>query len=121
MLQNLFMTDEFLDLPAICQRVSTLPGIQGCVISRRGENVHAGELPEGFESPELLALAPGVTQIAGRLPIGTLKHFTLFAETHSVSFFERHGVQLCVVHRTRSFIPGVREKLVTVADELSKL
>src|SRR5437588_815064 len=42
------------------------------------------------------------------------------AEEHSVSFFERLGVCLCVVHRTRSFIPGVREKLVAIADELSK-
>jgi len=119
-LQNLFMTDEFLDLPAVCRHVSTLPGIQACVISRRDENVHAGDFPDGFESSELLAFAPGVTQVAGRLPIGALKHFTLYAETHSVSFFERQGVCLCVVHRARSFIPGVREKLVTVADELSK-
>jgi hypothetical protein len=119
-LQTLFMTDEFLDLPAICQRVSSLPGIQACVISRRGENVRAGEMPDGFEFSELLALAPGVTQAAGRLPIGALKHFTLYAETHSVSFFERREVCLYVVHRARSFIPGVREKLVTVADELSK-
>jgi hypothetical protein len=120
-LQTLFMTDEFLDLAAVCRQVSTLPGIQTCVISRRDENVHAGEMPAGFELSELLAFAPGVRQVAGRLPIGDLKHFTLYAETHSVSFFERHGVCLCVVHRARSFIPGVREKLVTVADELSKL
>ena len=119
-LQNLFMTDEFLDLSAVCRHVSGLPGIQACVISRRDENVSAGEMPDGFELSELLAFAPGVRQVAGRLPIGALKHFTLYAEAHSVSFFEQHGVCLCVVHRARSFIPGVREKLVTVADELSK-
>ena len=119
-LQTLFMTDEFLDLPAVCRHVSALPGIQACVVSRRGEKAHAGELPSGFEFSELLAFAPGVTQVAGRLPIGALQHFTLYAETHSVSFFEAHEAYLCVVHRARSFIPGVREKLVTVADELSK-
>ena len=57
--------------------------------------------------------------MAGRLPIGALKHFTLYAEGHSVSFFDRQGASLCVIHRTRSFIPGVREKLIIIADELS--
>jgi len=119
-LQRLFMTDELLDLSAVCRHVSTLPGIQASVISRQDEKASAGEMPAGFDFSELLALAPGMLQVAGRLSIGALKHFTLYAETHSVSFFERRGVCLGVVHRARSFIPGVREKLVTVADELSK-
>lgn len=114
------MTDELLDLSAVCRHVSTLPGIQASVISRQDEKASAGEMPAGFDFSELLALAPGMLQVAGRLSIGALKHFTLYAETHSVSFFERRGVCLGVVHRARSFIPGVREKLVTVADELSK-
>ncbi len=118
-LQALFMTDEPLDLPRISKLAAMLPGVQACVIATRDQAVTGGVLPEGFDISALLGLAPRVGEAAGRLPIGALKHFTLYGEDYSVSFFERDGLCLCAVHRARSFVPGVREKLVALADELA--
>jgi hypothetical protein len=118
-LQALFMTDEALDLQKISRLAAELPGVQACVIATRETAVTGGLLPEGFDVTALLGLAPRVGEAAGRLPIGALKHFTLYGERYSVSFFERSGLCLCAVHRARSFVPGVREKLVALADELA--
>ncbi len=114
------MTDETLDLPKISRLAAALPGIQACIISTRGETVSAGTLPQGFDVATLRGLSPQVGAAADRLPIGELKNFTLYGEQYSVSFFERMSGCLCAVHRARSFVPGVREKLVSVADELAR-
>ena len=119
-LQALFMTEEALDLQKISRLAAQLPGVHACVIATRDQACTGGTLPEGFDLAALLGLAPRVGEAAGRLPIGELKHFTLYGERYSVSFFERNGLSLCAVHRPRSFVPGVREKLVAIADELSK-
>jgi hypothetical protein len=119
-LQSLFMTEETLDLAKISRLAAALPGLQGCVIVARGETFSSGILPEGFHLNALRGLAPQVGAAADRLPIGELKNFTLYGEQYSISFFERPAVCLCAVHRARSFVPGVREKLVAVVDELAR-
>jgi len=119
-LQAIFMTEEALDLTKISRLAAQLPGVHACVIATRDQACTGGQLPEGFDLAALLGLAPRVGEAAHRLPIGELKHFTLYGERYSVSFFERNGLSLCAVHRPRSFVPGVREKLVAIADELSK-
>lgn len=119
-LQSLFMTEETLDLPRIARLAASLPGIQGCVIATRGETHTSGQLPDGFQLSALRGLSPQVDAAADRLPIGQLKNFTLYGEQYSISFFERTAVCLCAIHRARSFVPGVREKLVAVVDELAR-
>jgi hypothetical protein len=119
-IQALFMTEETLDLPKISRLAAALPGVYACVIATRDQACTGGSLPEGFDLAALLGLAPRVGEAAGRMPIGQLKHFTLYGDAYSVSFFERNGLSLCAVHRPRSFVPGVREKLVALADELSR-
>lgn len=119
-IQALFMTEETLDLPKISRLAAGLPGVYACVIATRDQACTGGNLPEGFDLAALLGLAPRVGEAAGRMPIGQLKHFTLYGDAYSVSFFERNGLSLCAVHRPRSFVPGVREKLVALADELSR-
>ncbi len=119
-LQALFMTEETLDLPKISRLAATLPGVHACVIATRDQAVTGGSLPEGFDLAALLGLAPRIREAASRMPIGALKHFTIYGESYSISFFERRGLSLCAIHRARSFVPGVREKLVAIADELSQ-
>lgn len=119
-LQSLFMTEETLDLPRVARLAAALPGIQACVIASRGETHSGGQLPGGFELSALRGLSPQVDAAADRLPIGQLKNFTLYGEQYSISYFERTGVCLCAIHRARSFVPGVREKLVAVVDELAR-
>ncbi|MEA3213240.1 MAG: hypothetical protein QOE70_6297 [Chthoniobacter sp.] len=119
-LQGLFMTEEALDLPKISRLAAALPGIQACVITARGDTFIGGALPEGFSVAALRGLAPQVGAAADRMTLGELKNFTLYGDHYSVSIFERRSICLCAVHRTRSFVPGVREKLVAVADGLAR-
>ena len=119
-LQSLFMTEETLDLPKVSRLAAALPGIQACVITAQGKTFSSGSLPEGFDVSALRGLAPQVGAAADRLTIGLLKNFTLYGEQYSISLFERPSVCLCAIHRARSFVPGVREKLVAVVDELAR-
>ena len=119
-LQSLFMTEETLDLHKVSRLSAAFPGIQACIIAAQGKTYPAGNLPEGFDLSALRGLSPQVGAAADRLPIGLLKNFTLYGEQYSVSFFERGSVCLCAIHRARSFVPGVREKLVAVVDELAR-
>ena len=119
-LQSLFMTEETLDLPKVSRLAAALPGIQACVITAQGKTFSSGNLPEGFDVSALRGLAPQVGAAADRLTIGELKNFTLYGQQYSISFFERPSVCLCAIHRARSFVPGVREKLVAVVDELAR-
>lgn len=114
------MTEETLDLPKISRLAAALPGIQACIVGTRGETFTGGNLPDGFDLATLRGLAPQVGAAADRLPIGELKNFTLYGGEYSVSFFERRTVCLCAVHRSRAFIPGVREKLAAITDELAR-
>ncbi len=119
-LQSLFMTEEILDLPKVSRLAAALPGLQACVITTRGKTFTSGDLPEGFDVSTLRGLAPQVGAAADRLTIGELKNFTLYGQQYSISFFERPSVCLCAIHRARCFVPGVREKLVAVVDELAR-
>ena len=114
------MTEETLDLAKISRLAAALPGLQACTIVARGETFSSGNLPEGLHLNARRGLSPQVGAAADRLPIGNLKTFTLYGEQYSVSFFERPSVCLCAIHRSRSFVPGVREKLVAVVDELAR-
>ena len=119
-LQSIFMTEETLDLSKISRLAAALPGIQACIIATQGKSYSSGNLPEGFDLNALRGLAPQVGAAADRLPIGQLKNFTLYGQDYSISFFERTSVCICAIHRARSFVPGVREKLVAVVDELAR-
>jgi len=119
-LQTLFMTDEALDLATVSRHVVALPGVRACVLDRRGEKASAGEVPEGFTFPALHAAAArlsGAASDAGPLPFGALQSFTLHGDQAAISFFARPGLLLAVLHR--ALPPGVRERLVTVAAELT--
>ena len=108
------------DIGAVLTR---LPGVSACLLAARHESGTAGELPPGFDLPAVLALARQLTSAidgsAESLGSGRVQHFTIFAEDACVSFFTQAEATVCAIHRTRAFLPGVREKLAAAAGALA--
>jgi hypothetical protein len=114
---------ESADLSAVAQSLAHLPGMMACVLKVRHEHTTAGELPEGFVvdsatllSTQLSAAIDAWSQSLG----GSIQHLTVFAEQHCVSVFARGQALALAVHRTRSFMPGVREKLAQAVEALAQ-
>ena len=116
-LRALFLTDEKLDLAAVCRHTAALDGVRACALEVRGEKVLAGDAPDGFDLATLHAAAARFPD-AGALPVGAWENVTLHGDQAAISIFARPGVLLAVLHRP---LPsGVRERLAAVASALTR-
>ena len=116
-LQNLFATDEPLDLAAVCRHPAALPGVRACAIEVRGETALAGNAPNGFDHAALHAAAARLRD-AGTLPLGNLESVTLLGDQAAISIFTHPGVLLAVLRSP--FPPDVHERLAAIATELAR-
>jgi len=113
-LQEIFHTEEKLtpaDVPRLC---CDLPGIEGCLLSRRREVLAAWNVPLDLKQAELLDAASGAMDRAadaGGAGWGEPRGITLHLEVGNASLLRCDALQLLVLHEKRGFAPGVREKL----------
>jgi hypothetical protein len=113
-LQEIFHTEEKItpaDVPRLC---CDLPGIEGCLLSRRREVLSAWSMPLDLKQPELLEAASGAMDRAadaGGAGWGEPRGITLHLEVGNASLLRCDALQLLILHEKRGFAPGVREKL----------
>ena len=121
----LFASDSPLALPRVGQLLAALPGIQGCVLTSRGENARGGELPDGLDARAVRELSQrmrgALSDCAEAFNPGQVQHITLHAERYSLTLFTRGEACVCAVHRARIFLPGVRERFAAVAEGLARV
>ncbi len=121
-LQAIFMTDELLDLPRISQLSAVLPGVSGCLIVAGESFAQGGERPAGLDARTLRELGAKLAATADAVhdSLRPERTFTIYGGKRALSIFARDTLCLCVVHGTRGFLPGVRERLTAVADTLAR-
>jgi hypothetical protein len=121
-LQQIFMTEDALDVQRVVELAAELPGLSGCILVRESENARSPGAPAGWDGPELAAEARRLLEDAGRADTGLalLPALTLYAESGPVSFLRRGALTLLVAHRERGFLPGVREKLEVVLEFIER-
>jgi hypothetical protein len=113
-LQEIFHTEEAItpaDVPRLC---CGLPGIEGCLLSRRHEVLAEWSVPLDLKRRELLESASGAMDRAldaRGAGWGEPRGITLHLEVGSASLLRCDALQLLVLHEKRGFAPGVREKL----------
>jgi hypothetical protein len=112
-LQQIFMTEDALDVQRVVELTGALPGLAGCILVRESEDARSSGAPAGWDSPELASEARRLLEDADRADTGLtlLPVLTLYADSGPVSFLRRGALTLLVAHRERGFLPGVREKL----------
>jgi predicted regulator of Ras-like GTPase activity (Roadblock/LC7/MglB family) len=126
-LREIFLTDDPLDLDKIAQLTTDFPGITHCLIIMRtpdGQQL-AGALPSDLDRRQFtnsaLQFAEKTSSTTKQLGIGKSSVFTLYCEAGIISFFTGDQICVSVKHHQRGFLPGVREKLQRVTEELGNI
>jgi hypothetical protein len=126
-LESEFHTDEALDAKKVAQLVSTLPGLQGCLIVKNRGSVLASEMPERIH---------GYLQVPGRdyqllferlehkleeyiLPNAHLATFDLGEEALTVA--QASQAFVLVNHKQSKLRPGMPGKLASIVSEVAKM
>lgn len=119
-----FGLEEGTTLSDVGAELIKLPGLGACYLAVRHETGQAGELPASFHPDGVRALAAQLTgslaSSAGHLGSGRVQHLTIFADDACVSFFTQGEATVVAIHRTRAFLPGVRERLTAAATALAE-
>ena len=124
-LQAVLMTNEQLDARKVAELGGKLPGVHALLISSVDGLRLAGTAPAEIDADALSAIAPRffdrVSDCAKDLNCGEIKSFTIQVAPGFLSFFQHGNICLSVFHKKQDFLPGVRDRFVTVAGELSRL
>jgi hypothetical protein len=112
-LQNLFMTASALDLAGVATLAAALPGVRACVISGAAGIATGGDFSHGVTPADVRAAAE---ELAHR---GVVAGDTLRWGESDIALFAHGGVRVAAVLAPGGFVPGVRERLMRVAELLA--
>jgi len=123
-LQAIFMTEEFLAVDRVVELCGGLPGIKSCVLSHGSAVLASHNVPDSIDLVSLSAHAvemlSGMRASSAKMGIGAVPAVTVHSDKGPITFFHQDDLCLLVMHKDRGFIPGVREKLQQVVEELSR-
>lgn len=123
-LQAIFHTEEQLSVDRVLELCGNLPGIHSCVLSHGSSVIAAHNTPDSVDivslSAHALEMLKAMRASSAKMGIGAVPAVTVHSEKGPITFFHQDDLCLLVLHKDRAFVPGVREKLQFVMDELAK-
>ena len=122
-LQELFLTDDFLDAGQVAQLLRAFPKVKAALIMLDDGTVLGGELPETYRAGAALpapALMRAVREFGTALSSAEVSAFTLLADS-PISVFLEGRVCMLVVHEGRGLLPGMRERFRDITKALDDL
>lgn len=123
-LQAIFLTEEFLSVDRVLELCGKLPGIHSCILSQGASVIASHNAPDTVDivslSAHALEMLKAMRASSAKMGIGAVPAVTVHSEKGPITFFHQDDICLLVLHKDRGFIPGVREKLQGVVDELAK-
>jgi predicted regulator of Ras-like GTPase activity (Roadblock/LC7/MglB family) len=109
----------------VAELASQLPGIGACLVLSADGRMLGGNFPSSIDTAGFEHMAPlvyaNMRELSDGLGVGNAETFTVHTDKGMLSFFMGDGRCLSVLHESRRFVPGVRERLILIARELSKL
>jgi len=124
-LQEVFMTEDFLSVEKVIALCSDLPGIKSCILAHGAAVLASHNVPEDIDlvslSGNAMEMLKSMRDSASRMGIGEVPAVTIHSEKGPITFFHRDDLCLLVLHKDRGFLPGVREKIQRVVDELASV
>jgi len=122
-LQEIFLTDDFLDARQVAKLLRAFPKVKGALILLEDETVMGGDLPEGFNLDAAFA-APDLLR-ASRKFVDTLNGSSVTAVTLlsdiPISVFLEQKVCILIAHEGRGLLPGMRERIGDIAKALNAM
>jgi hypothetical protein len=122
-LQEIFLTDDFLDARLVAKLLRAFPKVKGALILLEDGTVIGGELPEGFQLDAAFS-APGLLrasrEFVNSLSGSNVAAVTLLADI-PISVFLEHKVCILIAHEGRGLLPGMRERISDIAKALDAM
>ena len=122
-LQEIFLTDDFLDARQVAKLLRAFPKVKGALILLEDGTVMGGDLPEGFNLEAAFA-APDLLR-TGRKFVDALNGSNVVAVTLladiPISVFLEHRVCILIAHEGRGLLPGMRERIGDIAKALDAM
>jgi hypothetical protein len=122
-LQEIFMTEDLLDVRQVANLIAALPRVTGALIMLGDGRLLGGELPAGYHTESAL-LAPAVMRTVQRfsrqLRLRESTVFTIFSDP-LVSVFAEGNFCILIAHEGRGLLPGMRELIGETAKALDAL
>jgi hypothetical protein len=122
-LQELFLTDDFLDAGQVAQLLRAFPKVKAALIMLDDGTVLGGALPENYKSGAAAsapALMRAVREFGTAISSAEVSAFTLFADS-PISVFLEGRICMLVVHEGRGLLPGMRLRFTEIAKALDAL
>jgi hypothetical protein len=122
-LQEIFLTDDFLDARQVAKLLRAFPKVKGALILLEDGTVMGGDLPEGFNlgaafaAPDLLRAS---RKFADAMNGSKVVAVTLLADT-PISIFLEQRVCILIAHQGRGLLPGMRERIGDIAKALNAM
>ena len=123
LLQELFLTDDFLDAGQVAQLLRGFPKVRAALIMLDDGTVLGGDLPENYRASAALpapALMRAVREFGTAISSAEVSAFTLLADS-PISIFLEGRVCMMVVHEGRGLLPGMRERFSQITKALDAL
>ncbi|MBV8102009.1 MAG: hypothetical protein JOZ31_22925 [Verrucomicrobia bacterium] len=123
LLQELFLTDDFLDAGQVAQLLRGFPKVRAALIMLDDGTVLGGDLPENYRVSAALpapALMRAVREFGTAVSSAEVSAFTLLADL-PISIFLEGRVCMMVVHEGRGLLPGMRERFSQITKALDAL
>jgi hypothetical protein len=122
-LQEIFLTDDFLDVSQVAKLLRAFPKVKGALILLEDGTVLGGELPEGFNLAASF-VAPNLfranREFANALNGSNILAITLLADTPISVFLERK-ICILIAHEGRGLLPGMRERVSDIVSALNAM
>jgi hypothetical protein len=123
LLQELFLTDDFLDAGQVAQLLRGFPKVRAALVMLDDGTVLGGDLPENYRASAALpapALMRAVREFGTAVSSVEVSAFTLLADL-PISIFLEGRVCMMVVHEGRGLLPGMRERFSQITKALDAL
>jgi hypothetical protein len=124
-LRAIFNTENTLAPQEVVDLSSRFEGIRACLVITDLGVTHSGRAENSEEvrnfSINSVEAYRNLTALAASLGMNQQGTFTLRSDQAVRSFFLEKGICLAVLHSEPAFRPGVRERLILVAQELSQM
>jgi hypothetical protein len=123
LLQELFLTDDFLDAGQVAQLLRGFPKVRAALIMSDDGTVLGGDLPENYRASAALpapALMRAVREFGTAVSSAEVSAFTLLADL-PISIFLEGRICMMVVHEGRGLLPGMRERFSQITKALDAL
>jgi hypothetical protein len=123
LLQELFLTDDFLDAGQVAHLLCAFPKVRAALIMLDDGTVLGGALPENYRANAALpapALMRAVREFGTALSSAEVSACTLLADS-PISIFLEGRVCMLVVHEGRGLLPGMRDRFSQITKALDAL